>query len=29
VKRDMELVRELLLYFEAKPDPKMITTGMP
>ena len=24
MKRDMELVRELLLYFEAKPDPKII-----
>lgn len=24
MKRDMELVRELLLYFEEKPDPKMI-----
>ena len=27
MKRDMDLVRELLLYFEAKPDPKMVMPG--
>ena len=27
MKRDMDLVRELLLYFEAKPDPHMVMPG--